>query len=113
MSCMIEDTRVTRIKPLAIGVLMVAVAASGVALFVLPSQSHAAMIAPPAPGTHLAPIAPPAMPVMPAQAAVSAPTPMATTAIPSTVLRSERIASLRVFGVTVFRYVTRIEGPRK
>ncbi|WP_264317377.1 hypothetical protein [Acidithiobacillus caldus] len=44
---------------------------------------------------------------------MSAPTPMATTAIPSTVLRSERIDSLRVFGVTVFRYVTRIEGPRK
>lgn len=102
MSCMIEDTRVTRIKPLAIGVLMVAVAASGVALFVLPSQSHAAMIAPPA------------MPVMPAQAAVAAPTPMVTTAIPSsTVLRSERVSSLRVFGVTVFRYVTRIEGPCK
>ena len=107
----------TRIKPLAIGVLgvlMVAVAGSGVVLSVQNSQSHAAMIAPPAPGTHLAPIALPAMPVMPAQAAVAAPTPIATTAtIPSTVLRSERIASLRVFGVTVFRYVTRMEGPRK
>jgi hypothetical protein len=109
MSCMIEDTIMTRIKPLAgVGIVVASVACLAWG-FVLFSQSHTAAHQSP----RLTTIAPPAMPVMPVQAAVAAPTPIATTAIPSTVLRSERIASLRVFGVTVFRYVTRIEGPRK
>jgi len=32
---------------------------------------------------------------------------------PSPVLRSERVWRLRVFGITVFRYDTKVEGPRK
>jgi len=105
MSCMIGG-RETRLTPLAgVGILVASVACL-VWGFVLFSQSHAAAHQP----SHFTPIASPTIPV---QAAVVAPTPIATTAIPSTVLRSERIASLRVFGVTVFRYVTRMEGPRK
>ncbi len=112
MSC-VTDGRETWLTPLAgVGILVASVVCLSGG-FVLLSQSHAAAHQTSQPGeiVHPVPIAPPAIPAI---AAVAAPSPIATTAaISSTVLRSERIASLRVFGVTVFRYDTKVEGPRK
>ncbi|MGK9452178.1 hypothetical protein ACSSZE_13130 [Acidithiobacillus caldus] len=79
-------------------------------LMVLLSQSHA-----PAHSVRAIPVAPSVARPLPAPTAAKAPPPveLVTTKPSRLAPQSERIWKLRVLGVEVFQYVSKVEGPRK
>jgi len=79
-------------------------------LMVLLSQRHA-----PAHSVRAIPVAATVARPLPAPAAAKAPPPVELVATKSSplALQSERIWRLRVLGIAVFQYVSKVEGPRK